>query len=171
MNRPYRSSSRTFRTSPVSSVSELSIFHYSRHFLRSGPLKLITKNSRTVEGPYHQWGPHVTRRSSHPIVTPLLFKTHSAAQTSRPRGRAGCVARCGNDVGRSRTSRRSRWQASVQCTSDEPVPPFRGTCTATAAPRAPPSRDRFGRSDCSPRYNQSINQTGRKVDRSGGSPR
>ena len=30
MNRPYRSSSRTFRTSPVSSVSELSIFHYWR---------------------------------------------------------------------------------------------------------------------------------------------
>jgi len=28
-----------------------------RHFLRSGPLKLITKNSRTVGGPYHQWGP------------------------------------------------------------------------------------------------------------------
>ena len=28
-----------------------------RHFLRSGPLKLITKNSRTVGAPYHQWGP------------------------------------------------------------------------------------------------------------------
>jgi len=27
-----------------------------RHFLRSGTLKLITKNSRTVGGPYHQWG-------------------------------------------------------------------------------------------------------------------
>jgi len=33
-------------------------------------LKLITKNSRTVGAPYHQWAP-VTRRSSHPIVMPL----------------------------------------------------------------------------------------------------
>jgi len=30
MNRPYRSSSGTFRTSPVSHVLELSIYHYSR---------------------------------------------------------------------------------------------------------------------------------------------
>jgi len=30
MNRPYRSSSRTFRTSPVSSVSVHPISHYSR---------------------------------------------------------------------------------------------------------------------------------------------
>jgi len=28
-----------------------------RHFLRPGSLKLITKNSRTVGAPYHQWGP------------------------------------------------------------------------------------------------------------------
>ena len=42
------------------------------HFLRSGSLKLITKNSRTVGGPLPPVGPPVTRRSSHPIVTPLL---------------------------------------------------------------------------------------------------
>ena len=41
-----------------------------RHFLRPGPLKLITKNSRTVGGSLPPVGPPVTRRSSHPIVTP-----------------------------------------------------------------------------------------------------
>jgi len=41
-----------------------------RHFLRSGTLKLITKNSRTVGAPTTS-GAAVTRRSSHPIVTPL----------------------------------------------------------------------------------------------------
>jgi len=42
-----------------------------RHFLKSGPLKLITKSSRTVEGPLTTSGAPVTRRSSHPIVRPL----------------------------------------------------------------------------------------------------
>ena len=35
-------------------------------------LKSITKNSRTVGGPLPPVGPPVTRRSSHPIVTPLI---------------------------------------------------------------------------------------------------
>jgi len=34
-------------------------------------LNLITNNSRTVGGPLLPEGPPVTRRSSHPIVTPL----------------------------------------------------------------------------------------------------
>ena len=36
-----------------------------RHFLRSGPLKLITKNSRTVGAPYHQWGAAATPSLRH----------------------------------------------------------------------------------------------------------
>jgi len=43
-------------------------------------LKLITKNSRTVGGPYHQWGLPVTKRSSHPIVTPPPFGLYSIDQ-------------------------------------------------------------------------------------------
>ena len=38
-------------------------------------LKLITKNSRTVGGTLPPVGPPVTRRSSHPIVMPLVYTT------------------------------------------------------------------------------------------------
>jgi len=40
-------------------------------FLGQGPSPLI-QNSRTVGGPLPPVGPPVTRRSSHPIVTPLV---------------------------------------------------------------------------------------------------
>ena len=45
-------------------------FGAHRHFIRSGSLKLITKNSRTVGGPYHQWGPrHLTQQPPHRYAT------------------------------------------------------------------------------------------------------
>ena len=46
-----------------------------RHFLRSGPLKLITKNSRTVGGPYHQWGPPSLDAAATPSLRHGLWVT------------------------------------------------------------------------------------------------